>query len=233
MQQLAVNSASLSVLNRHALNWKPREGIEIDTSYQIQQNLTSALATEGSEIAAISGKMKVDPKTTVGLGYSYAQTTNFADVKTEVGSIRLTSEYALAERPVTLQLNPGYETTFGAADSQSIRAFVETAVIWKVDNITTLTFGSGFAGGAYTAQSGYILVQHLISPGTSMAMRAEFLNAENDQPGEGFALSAGPTIALAQALSAGLNVRYKMDENAPVERPKNETTLSLSISGRF
>ena len=237
LRQEDQTSAYLNLLNRPALNWKPREGIEVEAAYQMQQNLSAALAQDHSETASLQGKMKVNPQATVGLGYANQENTAPDATKNERSSIRLTTEYAIPGNPhsdpITLQLNPGYENTTAADGTQAIRAFVENAVIWKVDTATTLTLGSGFAGGSNTLESGYFLVQHIVLPGTSLELRAAMMNAEREMPGEGFAVSAGSTVALAQALSAGLSVRYKMDQNAVMDRPRNETFLSLSINGRF
>ncbi|MEO7934524.1 MAG: hypothetical protein ABIT76_15350 [Chthoniobacterales bacterium] len=235
LRQTDQASAYLNMLNRPALDWKPREGIEVEAAYQTQENLSDQLAADHNETATLQGKMKVNPKTTVGFAYSQQKNTAANGDETGLSSTRLTSEYAMSDSPITLQLNPGYETATAVDSTQAIRAFVENAVIYKVDSNTTLTVGSGFAGGRNNplSESGYFLVQHVVLPGTALELRAAMLNADRNMPGQGFAVSAGSTVALAQALSAGLSVRYKMDENPIVDRPKNETFLSLSINGRF
>ena len=235
LRQEDQSSAYLTMLNRPALNWKPREGVEVEAAYEIQQNLSDQLTTDSSGAAILQGKIKVNPKTTLGIGYRNQQNTAPNNAKSSSDSIRLTSEYIIPNSPITLLMNPGYEQVTDINKSESIRAFVENAVIWKVDSTTTLTVGTGFAGGKNNSfsESGYFLLQHVVLPGTAFELRAAILNAERDLAGEGFAITAGSTVALAQALSAGLSVRYKMDENAVVNRPKNETFLSLSINGRF
>ncbi len=228
-------SAYLNMLNRPALDWKPREGIEVEAAYQTQQNLSNQLATDASETATLQGKMKVSPQTTVGFVYNHQRNTAANGAETGLSSTKFTSEVAIPDSPITLQLNPGYEEATAVDNTQAIRAFVENAVIYKVDSHTTLTVGTGFAGGRNTAfsESGYALVQHVVLPGTALELRAAMLSADRNLPGQGFAVSAGSTVVLAQALSAGLSIRYKMDETPVVDRPKNETFLSLSIHGRF
>ena len=235
LRQEDQSTANLTMLNRPALNWKPREGVEIEAAYEMQQNLSRDLVADQSETAKVQGKIKVNPKTTVGLSYQDRDNTAANGDRTASESIRMTSEYALSALPLTLQINPGYENATAVDQTHAIRAFLENAVIWKVDSNTTLTVGAGFAGGgnSSSSQSASVLVQHIVIPGTALELRAAMLNGSRNTPGQGFSVSAGSTVALAQALSAGLSVRYKMDQNPVVDRPQNETFLSLSISGRF
>ncbi len=228
-------AAWLSMLNRPALNWKPQENVSVEVAYETRQSLNNEFATDHTGTTAVQGKIQVTPGSTLGVAYTNQERTAGNGDRSAFESARLTSSHDLAEFPVTLQFNPGAEKTTSANGTQAIRAFVENAVIWKVDGNTTLTVGSGLAGGRNSAlsESGYLLVQHVVLPGTALELRAAMLNADQDLPGEGFAVSAGSSIALAQALSAGLNVRYRMDENATLDRPKNETFLSLSVNGRF
>jgi len=46
LHQEEQTSAYLTMLNRPALTWKPREGIEVETAYEMQQSLSKELTTD-------------------------------------------------------------------------------------------------------------------------------------------------------------------------------------------
>jgi len=234
-QQPDQSSATLALLNRPALTWKPRPGVETEVAWETRQNLHHQKDPDTAEAAVIQGKVQIAPPTVVGASYRHetADPNRTTQVRRQAG--RLTTETSLPGIPVRLQINPGVESTRTNDAEPVIRNFVESAIIWTVDDATRLTFGTGFAGGrnVSSSESGYIELQHIIRPRTALEMRASAFNSGVNDAGEGLALSAGSRISLAEALSAGLSVRYKMDENRVADRPRSETFLSVSVNGSF
>lgn len=227
-------SATLALLNRPALTWKPRPGIETEVAWEGRQNLHHQKDPDSADAAVVQGKVQVAPQAVLGANYRYETADPDRNQQIKRQSARLTSETGLPAIPVRLQINPGVESSRTNGAEPVIRNFVESALIWTVDDATRLTLGTTLAGGSSSfSESGYIEVQHVIRPRTAIELRASALNSETDMVGEGYALSAGSRISLAEALSAGLSVRYKMDENRIADRPRNETFLSLSLNGTF
>lgn len=233
--QEEVTAMYLGMLQKPALSWKPRDGTEVEFAYETADNLNQNLATEHIEAVVMNARMKFSENTSVTLAARSEEKIGFDGEETSRLSFKTTLEQAIPNTPLKLVLGPGYQQSVEADGSHAIRAFVDSAVIWKVDEWTVLTMGSGIGGSGLGSlgDSLFVLVQHKVLPGTALELKAALLRSGADLPDDGFAISAQSTVALAEALSAGLSVRYKMAQNPSLARIGGETFLSLSINGSF
>lgn len=236
-RQQKQQAAYWTMLQRPALSWKPRAGTEVDVAYEKRDNLNDRFQTEDVEAITAQATARFSEKQTLRLTARREDRQGFSGEKGSQTTIQASTERSVGTEniPLKLQIGPGYQRTEAGDSAESLRAFVDGSVSWQVDPFTAISVGHGFAGSGFPtlSESAFIGLQHRIFSKAAIELRAAALRSRTDDPAEGYTFSAASTVALAEALSAGLSIRYEMDKNPVLLGAENQTFLSFSINGRF
>jgi len=227
--------ATVAMLQSPALAWKPREGVEVRAAWEKVDDRNQNLASGQTTAWALTAGARLSERTALSLSTRTEERTGYSGEQTGQTSVKASLEHDIAHTPLRLVLGPGWQEIRVADGSQAMRAFLDSALIWTVDDWTKLTAGSNIAGSSISTvgDSLYLLLQHKVMPGAGFELKAALLRSMDDLPEEGFSISAQSTIAVAEALNAGIGLRYRMDQSPAVSQAGGETVLSLSINGSF
>ncbi|HEY5894400.1 MAG TPA: hypothetical protein VIT91_14340 [Chthoniobacterales bacterium] len=237
IRQEKQQAAYWTMLQRPALSWKPHSGTEVEVAYEKRDHLNDQLLTEDAQAVRAQATTKLSEKQSLRLTARNEERRGFTGEESSETTIQMATERSIGTEdvPLKLQIGPGYQRSGTADSTENSRVFVDGSVVWQVDSFTSLSVGRGMAGSGLSnlRESVFIGLQHRIFSKAAIELRAASQRSWTGDPAEAYSISAASTVALAEALSAGLSVRYQMGKESVFFGSENQTFLSLSINGKF
>lgn len=237
---------ALAMLEKTAAELRASEALRIAAS--IQQQWIANNSVPFAEIVTYGAEAKFTPvkATTIKLQLELAQREEFVASQSAQETCRLALEQELIEKRLSVATGGSLAHSDEAvsADRESVTRRFDGSLKWTPAEPTTLTLGGELStrdavalvesGKAYAAK----LQQKLsawakleLQAGYELRTRSPLDDAQ--AAGSAWNLGANSDFALHEDWNAGLGVRYRLHDDAPVATPADELSLTLSVKGRF